>query len=74
MIKKNSLFKEDDRQYSIPKIKLSQISKTRLDLDCSRPVFNNHKICKNFTEQEQNPHIISWMWFRPLVLCSSCVC
>ena len=33
-----------------------------LDLDFSSSVFNKHTICKNFTQHEQNHHIIICKW------------
>ena len=46
----------------------------RLDLESSRPAFNNQKDLQNFSEQGQNRHIISRMWFWPFVfLQQSCL-
>ena len=58
---------------SIPKIKLSGISQTRLDLECSSPASNKHTICKILHKLERISTIFSCTWFVHLVF-SQCLC
>ena len=51
-------------QQNILEIKLSRISKTRLDLECSSSAFNKHVPCKNPTQQRQNREdFVLWQSF-----------
>ena len=61
-------------QYGIAKIKLFHISK-RLDRSGEpSPAFDNHKTCKNFTEQGPNRNMVGGLCYVHCYSCSVRVC